>query len=155
MYACHWCCCFYFLQLLWWFYTTLLCFLMHLLNHEWFIGLLVNFLLLMAAIALSVLSNSMLNWLVTSSIVVSLLNSGCVKFWARVGPVIFVLSLIILVSMGYFSFFMLMSTETIQWSEMNPCNVALMMSKLLLSCVKIGSKMFPLTCVDQRCVVQD
>ena len=79
--------------------------------------------------------------------VVSSLNSGCVKFWARVGPVMFFLSLIFLVLMGYFCLFILMLTDTIQWSEMNPCNVVLMMSKLLLSCGKFRSEVFPLTCV--------
>ena len=42
---------------------------------------------------------------------------------------------------------MLMSTETIQSSEMYPCNVVLVMLKPLLSYVKIRSKVFPLTCV--------
>ena len=42
---------------------------------------------------------------------------------------------------------MLIWTETIQWSEMNPCSVVLIMSKQLLSCVKIKSRVFPLTCV--------
>ena len=107
--------------------------LINLLSHGCF-GLLVHFMLLMGAVALSALSNSVLNWLVASSVVVFSLNSGGVKFGARVGPVNFVLSLISLVSMGYFCFFMLTSTETIQWSEMYPCNVVLVMLKLLLMC---------------------
>ena len=144
MYACHGCCCLYFLHLLLWFFPTLFCSVMNLLNHECF-GLMVNFMLLLGTIALSALSNSMLNWLLASSMVVSLLNSGSVKFWARVGPVIFVLSLIFLVLIGYFCFFMLLLTETIQWSKMNPCNVVLIMSKLLFSCLKIRPRVFLLT----------
>ena len=47
---------------------------------------------------------------------------------------------------GNLCFFKLVSTDTIQWSKMNLFNVVLMMSKLLLNCVKIRSEMFPLTC---------
>ena len=149
MYVCHWCCCLYYLHLLFWFFTTLFCSLINLLNHGCF-GLLVNFMLLMGVVASSALNNSVLNWLVASSVVVSSLNSGGVKFWWRVGPLNFVLSLISLVSVGYFCFFMLMSTETIQWSEVYPCIVVFVMLKLLLNCVKIRSKV-----LDPRCVVQD
>ena len=81
---------------------------------------------------------------------------GGVTFCARLGLVIFVLSLISLVSMGYFCLFILMSTETIQWFETYPCSVVLMTLKPLLSCVKIRSRVFPLTCVGRRVVaVQD
>ena len=103
--------------------------------------------LLIGAVASSALCNSVFNWLAASSMVVFSLKSGDVKFWPRVGSINFVLSLISLVSMGYFCFLMLMLTETIQWSNMYPCDVVLVMLKLLLSCVKIRSKVFPLTCV--------
>ena len=43
---------------------------------------------------------------------------------------------------------MLMSTETIQWPKMYPYDVVLVTLKLLLSCINIRSKVFPLTCVE-------
>ena len=103
--------------------------------------------LLIGAVSSIALHSSMLSWLAASSMVALSLISGGVKFWARVGPANFVLSLISLVSIRYFCFLMLMLTETIKWSKMYPCDVALVILKLLLSCIKIRSKVFPLTCV--------
>ena len=77
-----------------------------------------------------------------------------VKLVSKALAVILVLSLIIFYGLGYLSLCSWRSIETMQWSDMHPCVVALVTLTSLCSCVKMRSSVFPSLCVDCVCAAQ-
>ena len=75
------------------------------------------------------------------------LGLGQWSWLVRPQPVILVLSLIIFFCLGYLSLCSWRSMETMQWSDMYLCVVALVTLPSSCSCAKMRSSVFPSLCV--------